>query len=101
LLWKLQRATALGTTTPFTPIALDSADPAAIATFGTAASAEPTYTASAFLFWLALNQRATHRAILDPMGPLCVPASANNGIGVLDIHATFTGNADCTVYYFE
>ncbi len=101
LLWKMQRSTAAGTATAFTPIAIDPGDPAATATSGYAHSAEPTYTASSFLFWLALNQRATHRAILDPNGPLVAPASANNGLGLFVVHASFTGNVDATLYYFE
>ncbi len=101
ILWKMQRSTAAGTSTVFTAIAIDPGDPAATATVGTAHSVEPTYTSNALLFWLALNQRATHRAILDPNGPLVAPATANNGIGLYPIHASFTGNVDATVYFFE
>jgi hypothetical protein len=101
LLWKMQRTTAAGTSTAFTPVALEPADPAAIATAGYAHSAEPTYTANSYLFWLALNQRATHRAILDPSRPLGIPATANNGIGLFVVHSSFTGNADATAYYYE
>lgn len=101
LLWKAQRSTAAGTNTAFTAIALDPADPASLATCGHAHTVEPTYTSNAFLFWLALNQRATHRAILDPNGPLMMPATANNGIGVFVVHSSFTGNVDATVFYFE
>lgn len=102
LLWQLQRFTAAGTAgASVAPQALDPADPTAQTTSGQNLSAEPTYTASALLFRLALNQRATHRAILDPMGPLILPATASNGAGLLAANATFTGNADCLTYFFE
>lgn len=101
LLWKIQRHTAPGTNTAFTPIALDSADPAATATSGYAHSVEPTYTANAFLFWLALNQRASHRAVLDPNRPLTMPATGSNGASMFAVHSSFTGNIDVTIYYYE
>lgn len=101
LLWKMQRHTAPGTNTAFTPIALDNGDPAATATSGYAHSVEPTYTANAFLFWLALNQRASHRAILDPNRPLTSPGTGSNGVSTFVVHASFTGNVDTTQYYYE
>lgn len=101
ILWKVQRHTAAGTNTAFTPVALDPGDPAATASSGYAHSVEPTYTANSFLLWLALNQRATHRAILDPNAPLLLPATANNGATLFAVHASFTGNVDSTVYFFE
>lgn len=101
LLWKIQRHTAPGTNTAFTPIAVDSGDPAATATSGYAHSVEPTLTANAFLFWLALNQRASHRAILDPSRPLTMPATGSNGATLFVVHGSFTGNCDSTIYYVE
>lgn len=101
LLWYIQRSTAAGTSTAVTPSALDSADPAAIATAGQNHTVEPTYTAGAILFHLALNQRASVRAALDPSAPMIVPATASNGLGLYPSHASFTGNVDATVYYAE
>jgi hypothetical protein len=102
ILWKAQRFTAPGNLSAFTPVPLDPADTAAdcVAAVG-GSTVEPTYTGGAVLWWVALNQRATHRAILDPNGPLVVPAIASNGIGLYAVHSTFTGNVDATVYYFE
>src|SRR3989337_2729161 len=57
----LQRNTAAGTSTAFTPVALDPADPASLAAAGQNHSAEPTYTAAALLLNWAQNQRATFR----------------------------------------
>src|SRR5438046_2185984 len=45
----LQRHTAAGTSTAFTPIALDPADPAALASAGFNHSVEPTLTANSYL----------------------------------------------------
>src|SRR5260370_8838504 len=72
LLWKWQRSTAAGTSTAFTPVAIDNGDPSATATSAFAHSAEPTYTANAFLFWVALNHRATHPPTLPPHLPLTI-----------------------------
>lgn len=101
LVWRVQRFTAAGTTTAFTPLALDPADPAATLVAGVTATVEPTYTGSTYLFSIALNQRATHRWIADPDGPITLPATANNGAGLFVVHASFTGNVDPTVHYAE
>ena len=102
LLWTLQRFTAAGTAiASVAPQALDPGDPSSQATSGQQLSAEPTYTASALLFRVALNQRATHRAVLDPRGPILMPATAANGAGLLAANSTFTGNADAMMYFFE
>jgi hypothetical protein len=85
---KLFRATALGTTTAFTPIAADPADPAAVATLGVNATVEPTYTANSQLIHRVFNPRATVQwAAYDPRAELIVPATAANGIGVQCIGA--------------
>lgn len=106
LLWKAQRFTVAGTAgTTITPTYLDPGDAVAAsqlaATTGYACSAEPTYTATFIVMWIALNQRATHRVILDPTAPILLPSVASNGVGVFVVHASFTGNADITVYTFE
>ena len=77
------RTTAAGTSTAFTPIALDPADPVALAAFGYAHTVEPTYTANASLLRLAGNQRAAVRWIAAPGGELKIPATSANGIGFL------------------
>ena len=75
----LQRTTTTGTSTAVTPIALDPSDPAATFTAGENHSGEPTYTASALLLQLALNQRATFRWVAAPGGEIVLPATASNG----------------------
>jgi hypothetical protein len=90
----LQRTTTAGTSTAFTPVAIDPGDPAATATFGQAHSAEPTYTAAALLLDIATNQRATFRWVAAPGGELVLPAAAN-GVGLQVI--TVAGSAVNTV----
>jgi hypothetical protein len=81
-LWELNRFTAAGTSTAFTPLPLDPADAAAATVAGENHSAEPTYTAAAKLLEVALNQKATFRWVAIPGGELVIPATASNGIGI-------------------
>lgn len=97
----LQRFTATGTSTAVTPQAGDPGDPAATAVAGKTHTVEPTYTANAILFHLALNQRASHRYISDPMDALVAPATANNGMGLYWVNSSFTGNVDSCIHYWE
>lgn len=83
--FRLGRFTAAGTTTSFTPIALDPADPASLAASGFVATVEPTFTANAYLLSLSGNQRAAVRWIAAPGGELKMPATAANGIGCLSV----------------
>lgn len=81
-LYILQRCTAPGTSTAVTPQPLDPADAATEADAGQNHTVEPTYTASALLLEIALNQRATFRWIACEGGRLVYPATASNGIGI-------------------
>jgi hypothetical protein len=101
ILWYIGRYTAAGTSTAVTPQALDSGDPASTTTAGKNHTVDPTYTANAILFHLALNQRASHRWIGDPNGPMICPATANNGMGLYASNASFTGNIDATIHFAE
>lgn len=98
---KIQRFTAAGTNTAQTPRPLDPADPACQVTGGATNTVEPTYTAGAILWHAALNQRATHRWIADPRGPLKLPATANNGAGLYGVNASATPNMDATIFFNE
>jgi hypothetical protein len=86
-IFHLERFTAAGTSTAFTPIALDPADPAALASAGYNHTAEPTYTADAVLMKFSLNQRATFRWAAMPGSEIVLPNTAANGVG-LQIQAT-------------
>lgn len=83
---KVQRTTAAGTPgTSFTPIALDPADGTSNAIFAFAHSAEPTYTASAFLLSIGSHQRAVYQWYAAPGCELVVPMSNSNGIGFIPV----------------
>lgn len=99
--WKVQRFTGAGSTSAYTPNPLDPADPVSLCSAGVTATIEPTYTSGKLLFHIALNQRATHRWIADPRGPLKIPATGSNGAGIYPVHASFTGNTDGTFYFSE
>ena len=77
------RYTAAGTSTAFTPIALDPADPASLASSGWNHSVEPTYTANAYVLRIAGNMRAAVRWLAAPGKELKMPATAANGLGCL------------------
>lgn len=79
----LQRHTAAGTSTAFTPIAHDPANPAALAAAGYNHTVEPTLTASAYLAWISFNQQATFAWAVDPEFGLVAPATAANGISTV------------------
>ncbi|MBA2706340.1 MAG: hypothetical protein H0U59_00865 [Gemmatimonadaceae bacterium] len=101
LRFQLMRFTAAGTVTAVVAIALDPADPAALATSGENASVEPTYTAASELLDIALNQRATFRWVAAPNGELVAPATAANGIGSRSFHASYTGANEVTFHWNE
>jgi hypothetical protein len=82
-LWQLQRTTTAGTSTAVTPRPFDSADAACSTVAGENFTAEPTYTANVILLLIPLNQRATFRYQVDPRDGFVIPATANNGIGIL------------------
>lgn len=101
LSWQLQRFTAAGTTTAVTPVADDPADPAALASAGSNASAEPTYTANTVLFSLAMNQRASYRWVAAPSGEIICPATAANGVGMAVLSPGYTGGVTTAFMHEE
>jgi len=101
ILWQMQRITAAGTNTNYTPVALDPSDPSATAVAGVNNTVEPTYTSNAYLLRIGLNQRATHRWIADPDAPIRLPATASNGVGLYPVNSSFTGAVDFTLFYYE
>lgn len=83
-LFTLQRCTTTGTRTSFTPVALDAADAASAFTAGENHTVEPTYTANQIVLDWPMNQRGSTRWVAaDKDSELVIPATANNGIGVL------------------
>ena len=100
-IFKLQRTTAAGTSTAYTPSKLDPGDPAATTIAGVTFTAEPTYTAATILFHAALNQRATHNVLFNPGTYPKAPATANNGIGLYGVNSSATPAMDYMMYFNE
>lgn len=100
--FEVQRSTATGTQTSFTPVLLDPAPGfASEAQVGINHTAEPTYTANSVLLRCPLNQRATFRWVAAPGYALIVTATANNGIGVRSVTATGSAIHQATAYWIE
>jgi hypothetical protein len=99
-LWQLQRQTTVGTASTFTPVALDSADAAALDDVNITYTTNGTLTANAFLLSVPLNQRATYQWQPAPGGELVVPATASNGIGVFTPTASAVG-VTCSMFFEE
>jgi len=97
----LERYTVAGTSTAFTPIALDPADPAALAAVGSNHTSEPTYTANAVLLSIAFNQRATFRWVAAPGSEIKSPATAANGVGLQVQTATGSQEIEATILFEE
>ena len=97
--WYWQRFSAAGTATAVTPQNLGPGTTASASTAGENHTAEPTYTANAILWRMALNQRASHTIVLDPDGALIVPITANNGLGLAPTHASSTVLCTATAHF--
>lgn len=96
-----QRMTTAGTSTAFTPVALDSADPASLSSSGFTYTVGPTLTANAYLLMLGMNQRQFVRWIAAPGAELVVPATAANGIALLAAAVSATWTAQVTIHFAE
>lgn len=96
-----QRCTTAGTGTAGTPNSLDPADTlASTIVVKDTMTADPTLTASAFVFRKALNQRATFRWVAAPYGEIIIPATASNGVA-LGLSASTTTSFDYDVHFEE
>ena len=82
---QINRITGLGTGDAVTPLALDPADPASLTTCAEDHSAEPTKTAGAILLSFSVNQQATFRWQTIPEEGLVSPATAANGLALVQI----------------
>ncbi len=101
-IFHIERFTAVGTEgSGFTPVAIDPGDPASLADFGVAHSGEPTYTANAILYKLAMNERATYRWVAAPGSGLKSPATALNGVGLQSQSSGGTVAHEATILHEE
>jgi hypothetical protein len=86
--------------TAVTPSPIDPGDPAALA----AAMVAPSMTAPTLgvaLLQFAMNQRATFRWVAAPTKELVIPATAANGITLLNPVLTGAFNLDFSIEYEE
>lgn len=101
VLWSIGRYTAAGTATSWTPVNLGPGTTASTTTAGYNHTVEPTYTSNAILWYIALNQRATHSLVLDPEGGIAAPATNSNGLGLYMTHASSTILCHANVQFME
>ena len=99
--WAVQRFTADGTGTAFTPIASDPGAPASLTTSKAAYSAEPTVTANAFMWGMSLNQRNTYRYVQFVGAALMAPATAANGLSLKSRSSTVTTAHEVNCVFME
>ena len=100
--FKFARTTAVGTEgTGLVPENLDPGGPAGNYDSGYGHSAEPTYTASAELLVVSVNQRATFRFVAAPESEFILPATQNNGAGLQSVSGTGTAVHQATVLFAE
>lgn len=98
----IRRTSAKGTSsTSVTPNPIDPADPAAVTTYDTSWSGNPTITAASELLQIAHNQRTTVRWVAIPDGELIVPATSGAGAALMSIVASATANYAWQVYWQE
>jgi hypothetical protein len=98
---RLQRATALGTSTAVTPGAPDPGDATAGATmtFGSNCTVEPTYTSGAGILWeQGMNPRITKEwSAYNPRAEIEFIATASNGVG-FQVQAAGGAAGNCKVF---
>lgn len=99
--YRLNRYTAAGTSTAVTPQALDPGSPAATASAGENHSAEPTYTSGAVLWRSAKNMRPTLQVYFQEGAGIVLPATASNGVGLLNVSVTTAYAEMATIHYVE
>jgi len=96
-----QRSTSVGASSSFTPVALDPGDPASTTAAGFTFTTGPTLTANAYLYRFGLNQQATFRWIAATGSEMKAPATANNGISLLNPAVSSTWTAEGTLLFAE
>lgn len=101
--WTFRRSTTASTGgTVVTPSAIDPADPAALASAMIAPSmSAPTLTAGLILLAWAGNQRATWRWVAAPGKEIVAPATASNGITMMNPVLTGAFNVTGAIEYEE
>lgn len=101
--WTIRRSTTASTGgTAITPSAIDPADPASLSSSMIAPSmSAPTLTAGLILLAWALNQRATFRWVAAPGKELVAPATASNGLTMMNSVLTGAYNVTGCIEFEE
>lgn len=99
----IQRTTAVGTEgSGFVPHNLDPDGPAGAYDSGLGVfTVEPTYTASAYLLPIPMNQRTTFHWRAFPGDELVLPATQNAGAGLKSASNTGTDDFEGVIYFKE
>jgi len=101
--FNLVRATTLGTTSAtFTPQALDPGDPAALGSFVTTWSLQPTVGAATtgVLQWTQ-NSRAAFRWVAVPDGEIIIAATAAAGLACMPVGSNTATTYQTTIHWRE
>lgn len=101
--WAIRRSTTASTGgTAVTPSPIDPADPASLAAAMIAPSmSAPTLTAGLFMLLWAQNQRATYRWVAAPGKEFVIPATASNGLVLMNTVLTGAFNVSGAIEYEE
>lgn len=104
--WDISRfsATAVLTATTITPNPLDTADAAMLGTSTANATTENTYVnngASASVFYVGVNSRASYRWVAAPGGELIYPATVLAGLGVRAKGTAYSSTATAQLHIEE
>lgn len=99
--WVIKRSTTASTGgTAVTPSPIDPGDPASTSTAMVAPSMSAPTLGVALLAW-AQNQRATFRWVAAPGKELVGPATANNGLTLMNTTLTSAFNVSFTIEFEE
>jgi hypothetical protein len=102
MVWDVSRMTVDGTGTAVTPVVLDPADAAALATGKANYTVEPTVTANSSLWNDGINQQLSYvwQAVPD-RGELIFPATSNNGLVLRAKSTAYTGTGTGHIQFIE
>jgi hypothetical protein len=80
---------------------LDPADAAAASGVNANSTTEGTFTSSAEVWYVGINQRASYRWVAAPGSELMYPATSSAGLGLRAKSPAYTGTATGTIYFEE
>lgn len=102
MVWDVSRMTVDGTGTAATPVVLDPADAAALASGKVNYTVEPTITANSSLWNDGINQQLSYvwQAVPD-RGELIFPATSANGLVLRAKSTAYTGTATGHMQFIE